>query len=144
MRQVDTSPDEFLASLADDVRPGMQRLDALIAAAMPGRARVLWEGVFWGGTEQRIIGYGDLVQPRPRGEEVRWFVVGLARQKAVMSVYINAVDGKRYLLSEYADRLGNVKTGSAVLNIRSSADLDEAAFTEMVIRANELCPPNPG
>ncbi len=72
------------------------------------------------------------------------FVVGLARQKAVMSVYINAVDGKRYLLSEYADRLGRVKTGSAVINIRSLADLEEAAFTEMIARANELCPPNPG
>ena len=105
---------------------------------------MLWEGVFWGGTGQRIIGYGDLVQPRPRGEQVRWFVVGLARQKAVMSVYLNAVDGKRYLLSQYADRLGKVKTGSAVLNIRSLEDLDEAAFTEMVIRANEFCPPNPG
>jgi hypothetical protein len=144
MHQVDASPDEYLATLADDVRPDMERLDALIAAAMPGRSRVLWEGVFWGGTEQRIIGYGDLVQPRPRGADVRWFVVGLARQKAVSSVYVNAAAGKRYLLSEYADRLGRVKTGSAVINIRSVADLDQPAFTELVARANELCPPNPG
>ncbi len=143
MHQVETTPDDFLAALADAVRPDMQRLDALIADAMPGRSRVLWEGVFWGGTQQRIIGYGDLVQPRPRGGDVRWFVIGLARQKATISVYVNAVAGKRYLLADYAERLGKVKAGSAVLNIRSVADLDLAAFTEMIERANALCPPNP-
>lgn len=141
MEQVATPPEEYLAALADDVRPDMQRMDALIAAAIPGRSRVLWEGVFWGGTHQRIIGHGDLVQPRPRGGEVRWFVVGRARQKAGISVYINAVDGKRYLLTDYAKRLGKVQTGSAVLNIRALDDLDVDVFTEMVRRANALCPP---
>jgi hypothetical protein len=144
MLRVDTPPDDFLAALADGVRPDMQRLDALITAAMPGRSRVLWEGAFWGGTEQHIIGYGDLVQPRPRGEDVRWFVVGLARQKAFISVYVNAADGRQYLLAQYANRLGKVKTGSAVLNIRSLDDLEQDTFSEMMERANALCPPNPG
>ena len=143
MRQVDTAPEDFLASLDEDVRQDMERIDALIGAAMTGRSRVLWEGVFWGGTEQRIIGYGDLVQPRPRGQDVRWFVVGLARQKAFISVYVNAARDGKYLLADYADRLGRVKTGSAVVNFRTSDDLDLDAFAEMIAMASDLCPPDP-
>jgi hypothetical protein len=105
---------------------------------------VVWEGVFWGGTEQQIIGYGDLLQPRPRGEAVEWFVVGLARQKKAISVYVNAVDDGRYLLSAYAGRLGKARTGSASLSFRRPEDLDLEAFTELVRRAGELCPPSPG
>lgn len=143
MQIVETTPDEYLASLPPEVGAEMAQFDQLISGAMPGRSRLLWEGVFWGGTQQQIIGYGDLVQPRPRGPEVRWFVVGLARQKSGTSVYVNAAAGKGYLLADYKGRLGRVKTGSAVINIASWSDLDVENFTELIGRANELCPPNP-
>lgn len=73
MQKVDTSPNYHLRSLPDDVRPDMVALDAAISAAMPDRSRVMWEGPFWGGSNQAIIGYGDLRQPRPRGPDVEWF-----------------------------------------------------------------------
>ena len=144
MRRVSRSPDDVLAALPDDVRPDMVRLDALISEALPGRSRVVWEGVFWGGTEQQIIGYGDLLQPPARGEAVEWFVAGLARQQKAISVYVNAVDDGRYLLSAYAGRLGRARTGSASLSFKRPEDLDLEAFTELVRRAGELCPPSPG
>lgn len=144
MHRVSTSPDDFLAEQPDGVAADMVRLDALITSSMPGRARVLWEGVFWGGTQQRIIGYGDLVQPRPRGDDVEWFVVGLARQKSGISVYVNAVAQGRYLLADYTGRLGTARTGSASIGFRRADDLDLDAFTDLVRRAHELCPPDPG
>ena len=58
--------DRFLGGCSDDMR----LLDSVITSAMPGRSRTLWEGVFWGGTEQQIIGYGDLVQRRPKQDGV--------------------------------------------------------------------------
>lgn len=138
------SPEEFLAGLPEQARPEMVRLDGLIQQAMPGRSRVLWEGVFWGGTWQQIIGYGDLRQPRPRGQAVEWFVVGLAQQKLHMSVYVNAAEEGRYLLAAYAGRLGRVTTGSASITVRRLTDLDLDVFTDLVRRAGELCPPSPG
>lgn len=144
MRPVSTPVDERLASLSADARPAMQQLDGLIVAAMPGRSRVLWGGVFWGGSEQSIIGYGDLVQPRPRGESMRWFVVGLARQSSSFSVYVNAVEDGRYLLAQYAGRLGRAAAGSARLSFRRLEDLELETFTQMLGRAHELCPPDPG
>jgi hypothetical protein len=142
MEKVDTPPDAFLASFPDGVRETMTELDGVIRSCLPGRSRTLWEGTFWGGTEQRILGYGDLVQPRPRGQAVEWFLVGLARQKDAYSVYVNAADGNAYLLAGYADRLGKVKVGSASVGFPSLDDLDRAAFAELLSRAHELTPPD--
>jgi hypothetical protein len=124
MRKSDTTPGEHLASLPEDVREEMDVLDRVIMAAFGSRDRRLWEGVFWGGTEQQIIGYGDIVQPRPRTEQVEWFAVGLARQNAHYSIYVNAVEDGRYLLAQYAGRLGRAKLGSAVVSFTHPADLD--------------------
>lgn len=62
MQRTTTSPGDYLASLPDDVRDDMTTLDAAIAPVFAGHERVLWGGIFWGGTEQRIIGDGDLRQ----------------------------------------------------------------------------------
>ena len=143
MEIVDTSPDDFLASLReDDIRAAMIALDDLIASAMPGRCRVLWEGVFWGGTEQQIIGYGDLVQPRSRGADVEWFIAGLARQKNNYSIYLNAVENGAYLAKQYEDRLGKVKLGAASIGFRSLEDVNRDVLTEMLAHASAITPPD--
>lgn len=140
---VERTPDEYLAALEDVVvREQMIEVDALIAAALPRRCRVLWEGVFWGGTEQSIIGYGDLVQPRPKGKTVEWFLVGLARQKRYFSLYVNAVADGAYLGKQYVDRLGKAKAGSASITFDSLDDLDIGVFRELLQRADELTPPD--
>ncbi len=140
---VDRTPDEYLASIDDEaIRAQMIRLDSLVAAAMPGRCRVLWEGVFWGGTEQSIIGYGDLVQARPKGKTVEWFLVGLARQKKHFSLYVNAVDDGAYLGHQYADRLGKAKVGAANITFTRVDGVDLDALGELLDRADELTPPD--
>ena len=72
------SPDEHIASLPDDVRADISRLDAEISRVMKGQERVLWEGKFWGGSDQRIIGYGAYRYTGRSGASGEWFVVGLA------------------------------------------------------------------
>lgn len=144
MQISETTPDEFLETIADAaVRAAMDRLDALIAAAMPGRRRVLYEGKFWGGTDQQIIGHGVIVQPRPRGKEVRWFIVGLARQKANYSIYVNAVADGAYLGRRYADRLGKVKLGSASIGFKTLDDIDLDVLSELVSEAHRITPEDP-
>jgi hypothetical protein len=140
---VDRTPDEYLSSITDEaIRAHMLRLDSVISDAMPGRCRRLWEGIFWGGTEQSIIGYGDLVQPRPRGKTVEWFLVGLARQKKHFSLYVNAVVDGVYLGQHDADRLGNVKVGAASITFTRVDGVDLGALRELLGRADELTPPD--
>ena len=138
MQRSDTSPDQFIGSLPDGVREDIAALDAEITAIMAGQERVLWEGAMWGGTEQRIIGYGAQRYTNRSGTAVEWFLIGLARQKDHLSLYVNAAEGDAYLVKEYADRLGKVKVGSANITFKRVSDLDLGTLGELVIRAREL------
>ncbi len=140
MERSATDPSQFIEGLSDGRATDLAEIDQVLVAAMPGRVRVLWEGVFWGGTEQSIIGYGDLVQTRPRGEDVEWFIIGLALQKNHISLYVNAVKDGAYLGKAYADRLGKVKVGSANITFKSAEALDLNVLAALAKEAHELSP----
>jgi hypothetical protein len=137
MRRSETDPDVFLASLPDPTRSDLERLDAVIGRAMAGHSRVLWDGKFWGGTDQHIIGYGDVTYRRPGKDDVEWFVVGLAAQKNYISIYINAADEDGYLVKKHASRLGKVKVGSAAVSFKSADDIDLGVLEEVVMLARD-------
>ena len=143
MERSDTSPDEFIDSLPPEVRADIAAVDAVISMAMKGASRTLWEGRFWGGTGQRIIGYGDYAYRGPDGRTREWFVIGLAAQKKHLSLYVNAADDDGYLPARYSDRLGKVKVGSAVINFKSAADLDLGVVKELARRALDLAAGRP-
>ncbi|QUR67132.1 hypothetical protein [Mycobacterium spongiae] len=143
MRVVDTSPDDYLATLPEEHRATLTALDRTIQRALPGRDRVLWQGVFWGGTHQSIIGYGHVNQTRSSGDTVAWFLVGLARQKRNYSIYVNAAADNAYLAHRYADRLGRVRLGAASISFRRIEDLDVAVLVELVVEADRLTPADP-
>ena len=138
MERSPTPPDEFLASLPDDSRADMIAVDEALAAAFAGDERVLWEGPFWGGTQQRIIGYGSYHYRGRSGAEGEWFVVGLAAQKNYFSLYVNATEYGTYLGESYASRLGKVKAKRANIQFKRAADLDLGVLREMAARAREL------
>ena len=137
MQRSSTPPDAFIASLPDGVRADVAALDTELSRIFDGRERVLWEGPMWGGTHQRIVGYGALVQ-RQRTGDVEWFVVGLASQKNHLSLYVNAAEDGQYLARRYAARLGKVKVGSANVSFARLADLDLPVVLEMAERARDL------
>ena len=58
--------------------------------------------------------------------------MGLARQKAYFSLYVNAADGDGHLLRRYSDRLGKVKVGSANVTFKRLADLDLGALRQLL------------
>ncbi|MFJ4109712.1 hypothetical protein [Oerskovia enterophila] len=132
MQKTGNDPDEYLATVPERFRADALRLDAAISEVMAGRSRVLWEGVFWGGTDQKIIGYGDLLQARPRGGSVEWFTVGLAVQQNYLSVYINATEDGQNVAQKYADTLGRAKIGSSSVGFKALADIDLEALLHLV------------
>jgi hypothetical protein len=140
MEKTTTDPTSFIQSLPTDVRPDIEALDALISEVMNGYPRVMWEGKFWGGTEQKIIGYGDLTYSRPGKETVHWFIVGLASQKDHLSIYVSAADEDGYLVKKYQHRLGKVKVGSAVISVKKANDLDLTVLRELVAAAADFKP----
>ena len=138
MERVESSPDDYIASQSSDIRTVLEELHTLIRGALPDRDCCMWEGVFWGGSEQRIIGYGDYSYQRSDKTQVEWFIVGLTRQKNYFSVYVNAVEGKTYLAERYGPRLGKVKVGKSSISFRNRADVDLDVLREMVEHAGRI------
>ena len=140
MQRSDTDVDGFLDEIEGPRGDDLRELDRILSDEMAGLERVLWEGAMWGGTEQRIVGYGGITQARPRGASVEWFLVGIAAQKANLSIYVNAAEDGEYLVKRRAKELGRVKVGSAAITFTSLADVDVPALRALVRRARELTP----
>jgi hypothetical protein len=138
MQRSTIDPDEHIAGLPDGVREDIVALDAELARIFAGHERVLWEGPMWGGTHQRIIGYGAYRYEGRSGASGDWFVVGLAVQKAHLSLYVSAAEDGQYLAKRYADRLGKVKVGSANVTFKRLSDVDLPVVLEMAERARDL------
>jgi hypothetical protein len=136
MQKTTVDPSQWLADLPDDIRADMQHLDTFIVSHLPQASRDLWEGTFWGGTEQTIIGYGGLIMTQPGGQQAEWFMVGLARQQAHFSIYVNALRDGRSVTKEFGPRLGKVKVGAASITFRSLANLELAVLGEVLDIAN--------
>ena len=99
---------------------------------MPNAGRFLYEGTFWGGSDQQIVGYGVIDSRNRSGDDVEWFMVGLALQKDHISVYVNAVEDGQYLLRRYEGKLGKAKLGSASIAFSSIDDVDLENLMELV------------
>ncbi len=134
MERTSGSVDEYFDSIDGARGMDIRKLDELIRDQLTEPERHLYEGAMWGGTEQRIVGYGILDYRNKSGDDVEWFLVGLASQKNYISMYINAVEDGKYLLAQYEGRLGKVKQGSASIGFSSLGDLDLAVLTEMLGR----------
>ena len=138
MERVESSPDDYIASQDPDIRAVLEALHTLIKTALPGHDPCMWEGVFWGGSEQQIIGYGNYAYQRSDKKQVEWFLVGLARQKNYFSLYVNAVEGKKYLAEIYGSRLGKVKTGKSSISFRNLSDVNLDVLSEMIKHAGKI------
>jgi hypothetical protein len=138
MQRTETNPDDLIGSLPELVRDDIRSLDGTISQVMDGLPRDVWEGPFWGGTQQRIIGYGRYTYRGRSGAEGEWFIVGLASQKNYLSLYVNGAEDGMPLAKRYAERLGKVKASSGAITFRRLADLDLDVVVELVRRAREL------
>ncbi len=138
MKKVATNPSDHLRSISDDFRDDMIKLDTAISAIFVGDTRVLWKGVFWGGSEQNIIGYGDITYTNSKKEPVDWFAVGLAQQKDYISVYVNAVQGNSYITDQYKDKIGKAKVGKSSIGFKKVSDINLEVLLEMVSKAKSL------
>jgi len=140
MQRTDRPVEEHIVSLPTDVRADMARLDAEISLVMADHQRVLWEGKFWGGTDQNIIGYGVYSYQGRSGASGEWFVVGLAAQKSYITVYGVAPSDYTDEAKAIRDRLGKAKIGRNTVSFKRLSDIDLPTLLKLVDRARTAAP----
>lgn len=138
MEKTNKTPAEHIASLPTERRADIELLDRLISELMSDQPKTMWEGKFWGGSDQQIIGYGEYSYEKSNRETVEWFIVGLAAQKNYISIYVNATDGGRYVTEKYADKLGEVKVGKSSISFDTVDDIDLDHLSRLVTDARRL------
>lgn len=138
MQKVTTPVETFIKSLPQDIQPDIATLDKEISKIMKGETRILWGGKFWGGSDQSIIGYGDLAFVGSNKKEIEWFKVGLALQKNYISIYISAVDAKGYIAEKYGKTIGKVKVGKSSISFKKLDDIDLDKLLDVIKQAKML------
>lgn len=138
MERTSKDVNEHLESIPGQRGEEMRQLDRAITEKMPGAGRYLYEGKFWGGSKQQIVGYGMMDYTNRSGDAVEWFTVGLAAQKNYISIYVNAVENDAYLLGQYKGKLGKVKMGSASISFDALDDVDYESLMDLIERAGRL------
>jgi hypothetical protein len=94
---------------------------------------VLWEGVFWGGTSQRIVGYGSWRYKGRSGATASGLSWVWQSRRAYLALYVNGAEGGTSLARLYAPRLGQGQSRELQPVVRA-ADVDRRV-REMVGKA---------
>lgn len=69
MKQVDMSVATYLESLDAKYRPVLETLIAVVDQANPYVEGKVWQDIFWGGSQQSIVGFVEMAYRMSSGQE---------------------------------------------------------------------------
>jgi hypothetical protein len=119
----EATPEAYIAALDEPRRTEIQELDALIRANAPKLERWVVSG---------ILGYGRYHYRGRSGREGDWFRIGLASNKASISLHVMAAEGDGYLAESYAVRLPKADIGRSCVRFKKLEDVDVRVLKELI------------
>ena len=121
-----TTPEEYLAELAEPRRSDVAALHALIRKAVPRLEPFIHAG---------MLAYGPFHYRYASGREGDWFRIGVASNKSYISLYACAADAKGYVAERYKARLPGASIGKSCVRFKRLADLDVKVLTALLKEA---------
>lgn len=121
-QQVST-PEAYIAALAEPRREQVQRLHDLIRKNAPDLQLGIRSG---------MIGYGTYHYRTQSGREGDWFVIALASNKRYISLYVSAWTGTQTVAETYKERLPKADIGRSCVRIKKLEDVDLDVVAELV------------
>lgn len=121
-----TTIEGYMAAIPDGRRAMIEELDALIRRTVPSLSP-------W--FTYNMLGYGSFPYVNYKNETVEWPIIALASQKQYVSLYVCALDGKRYLAEKYKKELGNVSVGKSCIRIKKMEDLNVRTVAKILREA---------
>lgn len=135
-------PTKYIESLEPSLLSDIKELDKEIRKIVGKARRVMWEGKFWGGSEQKIIGYGKIVYVGSNKKEVEWFVIGLAQQKNYITVFVNVANGREYIAEKYKKELKGAKIGKSSISFKKLSDINRSPLIKVIKEAWQISQKN--
>jgi hypothetical protein len=123
---------EFIERLDEPRRSEIAELHALIRDVAPDLEVQ---------TTDRMIGYGPYHYRYASGREGDSYLIGLAPNKAAISIYVQCTKDGAYLAGFYADRLGKADVGKSCVRFERPSDLDLGELRALLAEAVRLGPP---
>jgi uncharacterized protein YdhG (YjbR/CyaY superfamily) len=120
------TPAEYIAKVDEERRIDIKALHALIRKNAPKLRPHLKTG---------MLGYGTYHYKYASGREGDWAVIALANQKNYISLYVCALDGKKYLPEKYAKQLPKADIGRSCVRFKKLEDLDQEVLVKMIREA---------
>lgn len=118
-----STPKEYLASLEAPRRAEVKALDAFIRKTVPKLKPYLHDGV---------LAYGKFTYESRSGQQQEWFKLGIASNKAAISLYCCAADERGYVAERYVDALPRASIGKSCVRIKRFDDLDPRALAKLL------------
>lgn len=117
------TPAEYLASLEGERKSDVTALHKLIRKLAPGLKPHIRSG---------MLGYGPYHYKYPTGREGEWFRIGLASNKAYISLYCCAADKDGYVAERFRKALPKASIGKSCVRFKRLSDLDPAALEKLI------------
>jgi Domain of unknown function (DU1801) len=110
-----STPTEYIAQLEEPRRKDIADLHRLIRKTVPSLKPHIQAG---------MLAYGPFHFRYPSGREGDWFRVGVASNKAYISLYACAADDRGYVAERYKKRLPRASIGKSCVRFKRLSDLD--------------------
>ena len=117
------TPAEYIAKLDEPRKSEVAALDKLIRKLAPKLAPFIHAG---------MLAYGPYHYKYASGREGDWFRIGVSSNKNYISLYICAMDGKKYVAESFKKALPNADVGKSCVRFKRLSDLDQATLAKLI------------
>jgi hypothetical protein len=124
-----STPKQYLESLKEPRRSEVAKLDAFVRKTVPKLEPFIHAG---------MLAYGPLKYRTKNGREQDWFKIGIASNKAAISLYACAADERGYVAERYKDALPAADIGKSCVRIKKVDDLDLSALRQLLKETEKI------
>ena len=118
-----TTPEQYIAELAEPRKTDIVALDALIRSTAPELEPSLHSG---------MLAYGPIHYRYASGREGDWFKIGVASNARYVSLYACAADERGYVAERYAQALPKAKIGKSCVRFSKLSDVDTKVLAQLI------------
>lgn len=123
------TPKQYLDSLEEPRRGEVIRLDAFVRKTVPKLEPYIHSG---------MLAYGPIKYRTKSGREGDWFKIGIASNKAAISLYACAADERGYVAERYKKALPAASIGKSCVRIKRFEDLDLKALKALLRETEKI------